>query len=564
MRGSSVAAYKRIGEILVSKGYITSEILERALEVSKRTGKPVGRVLVENNFVTWDDIADALATQYGLPKLNELPSNIPYDVVTSIPRNLTVTYRIIPYKKDGNTLYIATDSVINYTQVVREIRFITGMNVKVSIIPTDLFDAVYQSLYGSQIETGIPADFEDMSQEEIVEEEEEEEEESEEAPAVRLVKAIVEGGIVQGASDIHIEPSRTLVTVRYRIDGILKKITTYPVKTHSSIVSRIKIMSGLDISEKRLPQDGKYFMRFKDEQYDFRVSTMPTVYGEKIVMRILKVSASKQRIGDLGFSEYNTKRFMELINYPYGIILLTGPTGSGKSTTLVAAINEIKDVTKNIITVEDPVEYNIDGVNQCQVNAEIGLTYARFLRAILRQDPNIIMVGEIRDRETAQLAMEASMTGHLVFSTLHTNDAPSAISRLVNLGLDPHMIGVSLIGVVGQRLVRKLCDECKIEVQPNEEVLKVAKRIYPDVKPRMYVPGNCPSCQSGYRGRTAINEVMIVTPGIRELLYRGASDTELREEAKRSGMRTMFEDGVEKIIKGITSYEEITRVVRDE
>ena len=564
MRGSSVAAYKRIGEILVSKGYITSEILERALEVSKRTGKPVGHVLVENNFVTWDDIADALATQYGLPKLNELPSNIPYDVVTSIPRNLTATYRIIPYKKDGNTLYIATDSVINYTQVVREIRFITGMNVKVSIIPTDLFDAVYQSLYGSQIETGIPADFEDMSQEEIVEEEEEEEEESEEAPAVRLVKAIVEGGIVQGASDIHIEPSRTLVTVRYRIDGILKKITTYPVKTHSSIVSRIKIMSGLDISEKRLPQDGKYFMRFKDEQYDFRVSTMPTVYGEKIVMRILKVSASKQRIGDLGFSEYNTKRFMELINYPYGIILLTGPTGSGKSTTLVAAINEIKDVTKNIITVEDPVEYNIDGVNQCQVNAEIGLTYARFLRAILRQDPNIIMVGEIRDRETAQLAMEASMTGHLVFSTLHTNDAPSAISRLVNLGLDPHMIGVSLIGVVGQRLVRKLCDECKIEVQPNEEVLKVAKRIYPDVKPRMYVAGNCPNCQSGYKGRTAINEVMIVTPGIRELLYRGASDTELREEAKRSGMRTMFEDGVEKIIKGVTSYEEITRVVRDE
>nr|WP_211250126.1 GspE/PulE family protein [Mesoaciditoga lauensis] len=563
-----MASYKRIGEILVSKGYITTETLERALEVSKRTGKPVGRVLVENNFVTWDDIAEALATQYGLPKLEELPPNVPYDVLNAIPRNLVSTYRIIPYKKEGNTIFVATDSVLNYTQVVREIRFVTGMNVKVSIIPTDMFDAVYQSIYGSQIDTGFAPEFEEIPREREIEmpteEEEEEEEESEEAPAVRLVRAIIEGGIVQGASDIHIEPSRTIVSVRYRIDGILKKVTSYPIKTHSSIVSRIKIMSGLDISEKRLPQDGKYFMRFKDEQYDFRVSTMPTVYGEKIVMRILKVSASQQRISDLGFSEYNTKRFMELINYPYGIILLTGPTGSGKSTTLVAAINEIKDVTKNIITVEDPVEYNIDGVNQCQVNAEIGLTYARFLRAILRQDPNIIMVGEIRDRETAQLAMEASMTGHLVFSTLHTNDAPSAISRLVNLGLDPHMIGVSLIGVVGQRLVRKLCNECKTEVQPNEEVLKVAKKLYPHMEPKMYAAGRCPTCQSGYSGRTAINEVMIVTPGIRELLYRGASDTELREEARRSGMRTMFEDGIEKILRGITSYEEITRVVRDE
>ncbi len=559
-----MATYKRIGEILVSKGYITPETLERALQVSKATGKRLGHVLVENKFVTWEDIAEALATQYGLEKLDELPPNIPYDVVNAVPRNLTMTYRIIPYKKDGNTLYVATDSAINYTQVVREIRFVTGMNVKVAVIPTDMFDTVYQSIYGSQIETGLPAEFEEPAENAIEIEENQEEENEEEAPAVRLVRAIVEGGIAQGASDIHIEPSRTMVTVRYRVDGILKKVTSYMLKTHSSIVSRIKIMSGLDISEKRLPQDGKYYMKYKGEQYDFRVSTMPTVYGEKIVMRILKVAASQQRIRDLGFSEYNTNRFLELINYPYGIILLTGPTGSGKSTTLVAAINEIKDVTKNIITVEDPVEYNIDGVNQCQVNAEIGLTYARFLRAILRQDPNIIMVGEIRDRETAQLAMEASMTGHLVFSTLHTNDAPSAISRLVNLGLDPHMIGVSLIGVVGQRLVRKLCSETKVEIEPNEEVVKVVKRVYPELTPKMYAPGRSPICQSGYSGRTAINEVMIVTPSIRELLYSGASDSELRKEARKCGMRTMFEDGIEKVVKGVTSYEEVTRVVRDE
>ena len=558
-----MATFKRIGEILLSKGYITPEILERALEVSKSSGKPLGRVLVENHFVTWNDIADALSTQYGLPKLDEIPTNIPFEVINSIPKNLASTYRLIPYKKERNALYVATDNAINYTQIVREIRFITAMNVKVAIVPTDLFDTVYQSIYGSQIDTGIVDTFEDLPQEEV-KVEEDVGEEKEEAPAVRLVKAIVEGGIVQGASDIHVEPTRIMVNVRYRIDGILKKVTTYPLRTHSSIVSRIKIMSGLDISEKRLPQDGKFFMKYQGEQYDFRVSTMPTVYGEKIVMRILKVSASEQKISDLGFSEYNTKRFRELINYPYGIVLLTGPTGSGKSTTLVAAINEIKDVAKNIVTVEDPVEYNIDGVNQCQVNPEIGLTYARFLRSILRQDPNIVMVGEIRDRETAQLAMEASMTGHLVFSTLHTNDAPSAISRLVNLGLDPHMIGVSLIGVVGQRLVRKLCGDCKNEVPPNKEVLEVARKLYPELEFKMYDPGRCPTCQDGYSGRTAINEVMIVTPQIRVLMNEGASDAEIRAEARRGGMRTMFEDGVEKILRGITSYEEINRVVRKE
>ncbi len=555
-------AFRRIGEILVSKGYITPEILSRALEISKASGKPLGRVLVENHLVTWNDIADALATQFGLPKLEELPSDIPFDVINSIPRNLISTYRLIPYKKTGNTLFVATDNAINYTQIMREIRFITSMKVKVAIVPTDVFDSFYQSIFGSQIETGLPETFEDLPQEEEINEEEEEE--TEEAPVVRLAKAIIEGGIVQGASDIHIEPTRNVVNVRYRVDGILRKVTTYPKKTHSSIVSRIKIMSGMDISEKRLPQDGKFFMKFQGEQYDFRVSTMPTVYQEKIVMRILKVSASQQHISDLGFSEYNTNRFLELIHYPYGIVLLTGPTGSGKSTTLVAAINEIKDVTKNIITVEDPVEYNIDGVNQCQVNAEIGLTYARFLRSTLRQDPNIIMIGEIRDRETAQLALEASMTGHLVFSTLHTNDAPSAISRLINLGLDPHMIGVSLIGVIGQRLVRKLCDECKKEVPLKEEIVEVAKKLYPDVKPKMYESGHCSECSNGYRGRTAVNEVMIVTPEIREFIYRGASDTELREAARRGGMRTIFEDGVDKIIRGITSYNEITRVVRNE
>lgn len=555
--------FKRIGEILVAMGYITPSILERALESSKGTQKPLGQILVENHFVSWSDIADALAAQYELPRLQEFPQNIPFDVINAIPKNLIETYRLIPYKREENTLWIATDNAINYTQVIREIRFITSMNVKIAIVPTDLFDAIYQSIFGSQIDTGIIQQMEEIAPREE-ETENVEDIVIDEAPAVKLVKALFEGGIAQGASDIHVEPTRKMVNVRYRVDGILRKVTTFPRGTHSSVVSRIKIMSGLDISEKRLPQDGKFFIKYDNEQYDFRVSTMPTIYGEKIVMRILRVSSSQQKIHDLGFSDFNTERFSELIHYPYGIILLTGPTGSGKSTTLVAAINEIKDVTKNIITIEDPVEYNIEGINQCQVNPEIGLTYARFLRSILRQDPNIIMIGEIRDRETAQLAVEASMTGHLVLSTLHTNDASSAISRLINLGVDTHMLGVSLIGVVGQRLVRKLCKTCKKEIEPNEEVVSVARELYPNTEIKMYESDGCPECPSGYKGRTAINEVLSVTSEIRDTIYKALSDTEIREAARRSGMRTMFEDGVEKILNGVTSYDEVRRVVRSE
>ncbi|MGC8611986.1 MAG: GspE/PulE family protein [Athalassotoga sp.] len=540
-------------------GYITQQTLDKALEISQKSGKMFGEVLVENHFVTWNDIADALAAQYNLPRIQDLPSNIPADVINLIPKNLIDTYRIIPYRKDGNNLWLATDNVLNYTQIVREVRFLTNLYPKIAVISKDIYDTVYQYIFGSQVDTS-----EIISNVETAKEEEVKEEfvESEEAPAVKLAKTLVENGIVQNASDIHIEPTHQGVNVRYRVDGVLRKVTSYPKSMHASVISRIKIMSGLDIAEKRVPQDGKFFMKYLNDQYDFRVSTMPTIYGEKAVLRILKVSSSEQKVSDLGFSEYNLKRFRELINYPYGIILLTGPTGSGKSTTLVAAINEIKDVSKNIVTIEDPVEYNIEGVNQCQVNVEAGLTYPRFLRSVLRQDPDIIMIGEIRDKETAQLAVEASMTGHLVLSTLHTNDAPSAISRLINLGIDPHMLGVALIGVVGQRLVRKLCNDCKVETKVNEDVLKVAKIFYPEIKPVMYQAVGCRNCNEGYKGRTAINEVMIVTSKLRELIYQGASDNELREAAIRDGMRTMFEDGVEKILRGITSYEEVNRVVR--
>ncbi|HQA95728.1 MAG TPA: GspE/PulE family protein, partial [Thermotogota bacterium] len=335
------------------------------------------------------------------------------------------------------------------------------------------------------------------------------------------------------------------------------------IKLHNSIVSRIKIISKLDIAERRLPQDGKFFVRVKGEQYDFRVSTMPSIFGEKIVLRLLRVSNSTKRLDNLGLSEYNYKRLNYLLQSPYGILLVTGPTGSGKSTTLVGILNQLKEVTNNMITVEDPVEYSVTGITQCQVQPEIGLTFARYLRAILRQDPDIIMVGEIRDKETAILAMEASMTGHLVLSTLHTNTASAAINRLVNMGIEADVLGVSLIGIVAQRLVRTLCDSCKKKVPlVSEEMEKIASQLQPGQPEYFtYIPEGCQQCRkTGYRGRTAIHEVLIMDKKLRSLMLENTPERIVEEYARKAGMRTMFEDGIHKALMGITSIDEIKRV----
>jgi type IV pilus assembly protein PilB len=351
------------------------------------------------------------------------------------------------------------------------------------------------------------------------------------------------------------------VRVRYRMDGMLKNVLSYPKIQHNAVVIRIKIMANMDISERRLPQDGKFYLKVAGEQYDFRVSTVPTVHGEKVVMRILKVSSANKRLEDLGFNEYNVERIEKLLSEPYGIILVTGPTGSGKSTTLVAMINELKDESVNIVTAEDPVEYTIEGVNQSQVRPEIGLTFARYLRAFLRQDPDIIMVGEIRDRETAQLAVEASMTGHLVLSTLHTNDASSAVDRLRNMGVDPRLVASSLLGVVAQRLVRKINRACKTKRVPlRPDLARYYEEYFKDqYEPFEYIADE--SCNELYRGRTAIGEVLVVNDEIRDLITSSASVSEIQKEAVHQGMRPMFVDGLEKVLKSETTVEEILRVV---
>ncbi len=553
--------YKKLGEILLDKGLITQSELLQALEEQKVSKKPLGEILVSKGLTTWEQITEAVSEQYGIPMLKDLPRMIPVEVLRAVPKAMIEELRIIPIDKQNDTLVLVTDTVYNYPRIMSEVKFLTGKNPIVYLVTPQVFSL----LYAQHIQGAPMALAEELRTEvsELESEPVEEEVLSEvDAPIVRLVNTIVHKAVEMEASDIHIEPFRGYVRVRYRIDGLLRKITEIPKNQNPAIVTRIKIMSGLDISEKRLPQDGKFYMNIKGEQYDFRVSTMPSVYGEKIAMRILKVSGAYRQLEELGYSEHNYKNILRLLERPHGIILVTGPTGSGKSTTLVAMINKLKDITLNIMTVEDPVEYTIDGITQCQVNPEIGLTFARFLRSFLRQDPDIIMIGEMRDKETASLAIEASLTGHLVLSTLHTNSAAGAVDRLVNMGIDRHMISTALVGVISQRLVRKLCDGCKVRVDLRPEYIELWKNAFPEIEPAEYSAGpGCPECGgTGYRGRVAVAEVLMMDREIKELVVSGGGEREIYDLALRKGMRPMFLDGFEKVLRGITSFDEVLRV----
>ncbi len=556
--------YKRLGEILTEKGLITESELQKALRYSKEKGKPLGESLVDSGFVTWDEIVHALAEQWGVKPLEKIPTAIPPEILSKIPRNMIDELRVIPIEmKEDGTLVVVTDITSDLQKIQSSLKFLLGKSPEILLTSPVTFEYLYKSFV-----LGTP---EDLFDEFGVEEEDETEdlaamvgEEEENAPIIKLVSMIVHRAIEKDASDIHIEPYRNMVRVRYRMDGMLKNVLSYPKIQHNAVVIRIKILANLDISERRLPQDGKFYLKVAGEQYDFRVSTVPTVHGEKVVMRVLKVSSANKKLEDLGFNEYNVERINQLISEPYGIILVTGPTGSGKSTTLVAMINELIDETINIVTAEDPVEYTIEGVVQCQVRPEIGLTFAKYLRTFLRQDPDVIMVGEIRDTETAQLAVEASMTGHLVLSTLHTNDAASAIDRLRNMGVDPRLVSSSLLGVIAQRLVRKINRRCKVRKMPLRPDLAYYYNQYfqdYDYEPVEYKPEETEQCSELYRGRTAIGEVLIVNSAIREMISEGSNVKEIQKAAISNGMRPMFVDGLEKVLKGETTVEEILRVV---
>lgn len=551
--------YKRLGDILIEKGIISNDDLEYALQIQKKTRKPIGEVLVELGFCTWSQIIKALAEQYEVPFFEEKPRVDP-TLNLNMKRELMEELRAIPIRMENDKIVVITDNVYNVSLIKRRLKFLFGKDIEIYLVAPDIFEEVMMDVSS---ERTVEFEVSDV----LVEEQEEpqenlEEIENEDTPIVRLVNNLLTHAIELDASDIHIEPrERKNVVVRYRIDGVLRKITEYPKNSHNSVVARIKILSKLDITERRIPQDGKFFMNVRGEQYDFRVSTMPSVNGEKVVMRILKVSQSNKKLEELGYSSYNFERIKRLISHPYGIILVTGPTGSGKSTTLVGIINSLNNESVNIVTAEDPVEYTIEGVTQCQVNPEIGLTFAKYLRAFLRQDPDIIMVGEIRDRETANLAVEASLTGHLVLSTLHTNTAAGAVDRLLNMGVDPSLISSSLIGVIGQRLVRKVCNNCAKEVALDPEYGAFAQKVFPDMQLNQKIAVGCDACNNtGYKGRTAINEVLIVDDELRTLINKRASLSEITNAAKKGGMRTLFEDGLYKVLSGETTLEEVIRV----
>ncbi len=565
------AVKDKIGKILIEHGLITPEQLEIALKEQKNrdTKDKIGKILVDKKFITEEELVNALSLQLGIPVVDLNKHEINEEIIKLIPENMIKKYRVIPINRLGNTLIVAMEDPTDLN-AIDDIRFYTGYNVDVVIAtPSAIKNTIDRLFDQATLLDEISSDFslEDIDFSDISDEEEVDistiEKESEKGPVIKLVNYILTEAIKQGASDIHIEPYEKTFRVRFRIDGVLHEFVKPPMKLKNAIISRIKIMAHLNIAERRLPQDGRIKLKLsKNREVDFRVSTLPTLFGEKVVLRILDKSNLQLDLSFLGFEDRELKLFQEAIHKPYGMVLVTGPTGSGKTTTLYSALQELNQVGTNISTAEDPVEYNLEGINQVHIREEIGLTFASALRAFLRQDPDIILVGEIRDLETGEIAVKAALTGHLVLSTLHTNDAPSTVTRLVDMGIEPFLVSSSLLLVVAQRLARKICPNCKKEIKVEKKALismGVPEKEVDNFK--VFKGEGCDKCGgNGYKGRVALYEVLEVTSNIKELINKGATSMEIQEAAKKEGMRTLREIGLIKVNKGITTLEEVGRV----
>ena len=560
-----VVRKKRLGEILVEAGELTQEQLEFALTEQKKDGngkKRLGEVLVDLKFMTERQILKTLEKQLSVPYVFLGDFEIMPEAINAVPIFLADRYTLVPIKKEGNRLTVAMNDPTNF-YAIDDVRMVTGADVAVVIAEKQEILNAINTYYGV---SGRLGDAMGKLAEETAAQTQTTttmiDSQNDDAPFIKIINSIIEQGIRDKASDIHIEPMANETRVRYRIDGVLHKAASFPLSSHNALVSRVKIMSNLDIAEKRVPQDGRIKLSHNGAEIDLRISTLPTILGEKIVMRILDKGAAMIKLSSLGFSETNMKLFQHMYNASYGIVLVTGPTGSGKSTTLYSVLSEINEPSKNIITVEDPVEYTMTGVNQVAVNVKAGLTFANGLRSILRQDPNVIMVGEIRDVETAQIAINAALTGHLVFSTLHTNDAAGAITRLVDMGVEPFLIVSSLRGVLAQRLVRCICPNCKEEYTPGpEDPERSYLGIGPDAPVKLYKGKGCSRCSfTGYTGRMAIHEVITFNDRMQTLVMHGATDAELFEEARKAGTTSMKEDGIQKVLQGKTTVSELLRV----
>ena len=551
----------RLGELLLYAGKISREQLNEAIEIQKTKNMKLGEIIVSEGWLKPEEIVEALERQLGFPEVDLSKYEINSNVATLIPESIVKKYKLIAIDKKDDKLIVAMVDPLNFF-AIDDIKLYTKMNVIPCLAISADLDKVIEKYYSSILTQKALNEFSDtfVSAEDDMNSEEEMLEVAT-APIVKLINSIIEQAMRSNASDIHIEPSYNDIRVRFRIDGDLKEIMTLPKSNLSAIVTRIKIIGRMDIAEKRIPQDGRVEMKFSDKEIDLRISTLPTVYGEKIVLRILDKSNFNFTKEGLGFSNYNLSKLNSMIAQPYGMLLVTGPTGSGKTTTLYTILRELNVQTKNVITVEDPVEYKLKGINQTQVNTKAGLTFAAGLRSILRQDPDTIMIGEIRDSETAEIAVRAAITGHLVLSTLHTNDSPSTIARLIDMGLEPYLVSSAVIGIISQRLVKLLCPKCKQKYEASDSEKKILgiNGIDADKDTILYKPVGCNACNNGYRGRAAVHEVMLVNENIRRCINKGASTDEIRSMALEDGMTTLLQSAAGLVLKGETSFEEVMR-----
>ena len=549
---------KRLGDMLIELNYITENDLKEALKIQKETGGKVGEVLVDKGFITEDDLLQALEIQLGTPRIYLDSIIIDKNAVETISESLSRKYNVLPVKFVDDKLLVVMNDPLNII-AEEDVKIAAGYDLEIALCSKNEITRAISKYYS---EDYMKKAAEELRNQEKLQSiiEEEVSEEIRNAPAVKLVDSIIQSAVRSKVSDIHIEPFEHRFVVRYRIDGALQKQFDSPKEPLAGLVTRIKIMANMDIAERRIPQDGRIFMKVDNENIDLRVSILPTVNGEKIVIRILDKSAFNVDKSTLGIVKDDLEKINNIISKPHGIVLVTGPTGSGKSTTLYSLLKDLNQEDRNIITVEDPVEFSMDGINQVNVNAKAGLTFASGLRSILRQDPDIVMLGEIRDAETAEIAVRAAITGHLVLSTIHTNDAPSSIVRLKDMGLAPYLVSSALVGIIAQRLIRKLCVECKEEYEASDyekEILGVEK----DKSLTLYRKVGCNKCNNtGYKGRVGIYEIMQINKEIRELINRDASVEDITNAALKNGMKTLSKSAINVILKGNSTIEELLRV----
>ena len=571
----AIGLESKLGEILLELGYIHAEQVDEALELQKIRPKRLGEILLDLGYVEEEHLLEALGLQYDIPFERNVLDEVDASLTTKVPISFIREYYMVPYRQNGAAYYVAINDPVNLLPL-DDLRLLLGGPVTPVLCRKEDIQSVIDSYFDEQ-----SANAADMIESIAMEEDEDGTtihtldtletdrdlmDLANEAPIIKLINLLISGAVKERASDIHVEPFEREVRVRYRIDGVLYEKFSVPKSQQAAVISRIKIMANLNIAEHRLPQDGRIKIRLSGKEIDIRVSIIPTAFGERVVMRILEKGTFLFSLEDLGMVKDDYELVDKLITTSHGIVLVTGPTGSGKSTTLYAALQRVNSPDKNIITVEEPIEYQMPGIGQIQVRPKIGLTFAMGLRHILRQDPDIVLVGEIRDHETAEMAVQASLTGHLVFSTLHTNDSAGAITRLINMGIEPFLVTSSTIAIMAQRLIRRICVDCKESYEPDPESLRelgvAADRIPGTLVSRGL---GCPSCQNrGYLGRTGIFELLVMTPHVQELALNGTDSNVLKREARKYGMRTLREDGAGKTLKGISTIEEVLRVTRDD